>query len=74
MNTQNPKALLRSISALDWARFGLQQVAYLRPVLLNGVKAVAIHAADGQQIGAAPDLASAAAAVEEHELAPVLVH
>ena len=65
---------LAQLSPMDWARFGLQQVAYLRPVLLNGVRAVAIHAADGTHIGAAPNLESAAAAVVEHEMAPVLVH
>ncbi len=65
---------LAKLSPMDWARFGLQQVAYLRPVLLNGVKAVAIHAADGTHIGAAPNMETAAAAVVEHEMAPVLVH
>ncbi len=65
---------LAQLSPMDWARFGLQQVAYLRPVVLNGIHAVAIHAADGTHIGAAPNLETAAAAVVEHEMAPVLVH
>jgi hypothetical protein len=43
-------------------------------VTLNGVQAVSIHAADGTHIGAAPNLETAAAAVVEHEMAPVLVH
>jgi hypothetical protein len=66
--------MLRALSANDWARFGLSQVAYLRPALLNGVHVVEIRAADGQQIGAAPNLAAAAAAVVQHEMAPVLLH
>ena len=70
----SPAAQLRGLSATDWARFGLQEVAYLRPVLLNGVVAISIHAADGTQIGAAPNIPAAAAAVVEHEMAPVLVH
>ena len=69
-----PTAMLRQLSPLDWARFGLQQVAYLRPMLLNGVQAISIHAADGTQLGAAPNLESATAAVMEHEMAAVLVH
>ncbi len=75
-NNQNAPApiSLAQLSPMDWARFGLQQVAYLRPVTLNGVQAVSIHAADGTHIGAAPNLESAAAAVVEHEMAPVLVH
>lgn len=71
---QNPALLLKGLSATDWLRFGVAEVAYLRPALLNGVRVVEIHAADGQQIGQAPTIASAAAAVMEHELAPVLVH
>jgi hypothetical protein len=35
---------------------------------------VAIFAADGTQIGAAPDVQTAAAAVVQHEMAPALVH
>ncbi len=75
-NNQNASATvtLAQLSPMDWARFGLQQVAYLRPVTLNGVQAVAIHAADGTHIGAAPNMETAAAAVVEHEMAPVLVH
>jgi hypothetical protein len=75
-NDQNATITLSpaQLSPMDWARFGLQQVAYLRPVMLNGVHAVSIHAADGTHIGAAPNLETAAAAVVEHEMAPVLVH
>lgn len=57
-----------------FAALGAQQIAYLRPVQVNGQKAVAIFAADGTQIGAAPDVATAAAAVVQHEMAPVMVH
>lgn len=77
MNDKTPSAIsaqLKALSVTDWARFGLEEVAYLRPVLLNGVKAVSIHAADGTRIGAAPTIELAAAAVVEHEMAPVLVH
>ena len=73
-NQTLPAVALSQLSPMDWARFGLQQVAYLRPVLLNGVQVISIHAADGTHIGAAPNLAAAAAAVAEHEMAPVLVH
>ncbi len=69
-----PAIALGQLSPMDWARFGLQQVAYLRPMLMDGVLAVSIHAADGTRIGAAPNIAAAAAAVVEHEMAPVLVH
>jgi hypothetical protein len=56
------------------ALLGLGGVAYLRPVVVDGQRAVAIFGADGRQIGLAPDVAEAAAAVIEHEMVPVAVH
>jgi hypothetical protein len=46
----------------------------VRPALVNGKPAVSIHAADGTQIGAAPDLALATAAIVQHGMGPALVH
>jgi hypothetical protein len=65
---------LRRMSGLDFARLGADQVAYVRPTVLNGAVAFAIHAADGTQIGAAPSLPLAAAAIRQHEMLPLLVH
>jgi len=65
---------LRNLTMADWARFGVQEIAYIRPVLVNGVQAISIHAADGTPIGAAPNTEMAIAAIEQHELAAVLVH
>lgn len=56
------------------AQLGLGGVAYLRAVMVDGAPAVAIFGADGRQIGLAPDVAQAAAAVFEHEMIPVSVH
>lgn len=74
VSTGAASATLRHLSATDMARIGLQQIAYLRPVLVEGVQAIAIHAADGTQIGAAPNAQLAMAAVLQHEMEPVLVH
>jgi hypothetical protein len=65
---------LRQLSVADWARFGAQEIAYIRPVLVNGVQAIAIPSADGTPIGAAPNAELAIAAILEHEMAPALVH
>lgn len=64
----------RHLSAADWAAFGVQQIAYIRPVLINGVRGMSIHAADGTPIGAAPDARLAVAAILQHEMEPALVH
>ena len=65
---------LRQLSIADWARFGAQEIAYIRPVMVNGVQGMAIHAADGTPIGAAPNAEMAIAAILQHEIAPALVH
>ena len=70
-----PSAIeLRRLSPLDWARFGAQSMAYARPVMVDGKAAVAIHAADGTPIGAAPTLALATAAIRQHGMGAALVH
>jgi hypothetical protein len=65
---------LRALSPLAWARYGAERIAYVRPVMLNGHPAIAIHAADGTPIGAAPSLDLATAAILQHGMGPALVH
>lgn len=65
---------LRRLSPLDWARFGAQRIAYVRPVVVNGQPAIAIHAADGTPIGAAPSIDLATAAILQHGMGAALVH
>ncbi|WP_246522943.1 DUF1150 domain-containing protein [Neoroseomonas eburnea] len=69
-----PPEALRSLSPLAWARYGAASIAYVRPVVVNGQPAVAIHAADGTPIGAAPTLALATAAILQHGMGAALVH
>ena len=66
--------VLKGLSPADWASFGREQIAYIRPVVVDGVKAVGIHSADGTQIGAAPNADLAIAAIIQNEMEPVLVH
>jgi hypothetical protein len=67
-------AVMKQLSPIDFARFGTQEIAYIRPVVVNGAAAVSIHAADGTPIGAAPTAALAEAAIRQHEMEPVSVH
>jgi hypothetical protein len=67
-------AMLRSLSTQDFAQLGTNEVAYVRPVVMNGARAFSIHAADGTPIGAAPNAQLAAAAIRQHEMEPALVH
>ena len=62
---------LYEMSDQDFALIGMQQLAYIKPTVVNGVSSFAIHAADGTQIGMAPSRDIAFAAVKQHELEPV---
>jgi hypothetical protein len=62
---------LREMSPQDFALVGMQQLAYVKQTVINGVAGFSIHAADGTQIGMAPSRDIAFAAVKQHELEPV---
>ncbi len=53
---------------------GLNDVAYVRNVEVDGGTAFAIFAANGQQLAVLPDRDAAVAAVWENGLAPVTIH
>ena len=65
---------IRHLSLAQLAALGVSQIAYVKPVLLNGATAYAIHAADGTPMAVAGDRDLAIAAVREHEMFPTLVH
>jgi hypothetical protein len=65
---------IRNISAREFAALGLQDVAYVKRVLVNDVVGYAVHAADGTQIAVLPDRNIAFATVRQHDLEPLSVH
>lgn len=65
---------IRHLSPDQLMRLGVSQVAYVKPVMMNGVQAWAIHAADGSPMAVAGERQMAIAAILEHEMAAALVH
>jgi hypothetical protein len=65
---------IRHLSTDQLAQLGLSQVAYVKPVMMNGARAYAIHAADGSPMAVAGDQGLAVAAIIQHEMAAALVH
>ncbi len=65
---------LRQLSTKQFSSLGVSQVAYVKPVLLNGARAFAIHGADGTPMAVAGDEAVAMAAIEQHEMVATRVH
>lgn len=65
---------LRALSQQDFAAFGVNDLAYLKPVAEDGQAAVAIHAADGTQLAVVSDRAVAMATVRQHDMEPLSLH
>ncbi len=65
---------IRDISLDDLQKLGMPSVAYLKPVMMNGTAAYAIHAADGTPMALAADRQLAIEAVIENEMLPTSVH
>ena len=58
----------------DFKALGLEQLAYVKAVTVDGEPAFAVHAADGTQMAVMSDRALADAAVRQHDLEPLSVH
>ncbi len=65
---------LRDLSPHELGALGLENIAYVKPVVVEGKAAFAVHAADGTQIAVMGDRALAFAVVRQHDLEPVSVH
>jgi hypothetical protein len=65
---------IRHMSSRELALFGMQDMAYIKRVIVNDVAGYAVHAADGTQIAVLPDRNVAFATVRQHDLEPLSVH
>jgi hypothetical protein len=65
---------VRHLSEQQLAALGVSRIAYVKPVMVNGVQGFAIHAADGTPMAVAGDRDVAVAAVAQHEMLAVSVH
>lgn len=65
---------VRKLSQMQLLELGMEQLAYVKPVWMDGTTAFAIFAADGSPMAVAADCDMAVAAIMEHEMVPALVH
>ena len=65
---------IRHISSRELALLGMQDLAYIKAVAVDGVIAYAVHAADGTQVAVLPDREIALVTVRQHDLEPLSVH
>lgn len=62
------------IEAKDFAALGLESIAFVKRVEIEGETAYAVHAADGTAITVIEDREIAFATVRQNDLEPVSVH
>lgn len=71
----NPELVrLKNISSKEFALWGIQDIAYIRPVTVDGKTAFAVHAADGTRVAVMTTLALAQATVRQNDVEPLSVH
>jgi len=65
---------IRHISQHELGLLGVQDLAYIKPVMVEGKTRFAVHAADGTEIAVLLDRDVAFATVRQHDLEPMSVH
>jgi len=65
---------VRHMTTDQLGALGMSHIAYVKPVVINGMTGFAIHAADGTPMAVADDRATAMAAIVQHEMLPLSVH
>ena len=65
---------IKRMSAHELAMLGVQDLAYIKRVIVDGATGYAVHAADGTQIAVLADRDVAFATVRQHDMEPVSVH
>ncbi|WP_114393245.1 DUF1150 family protein [Oleisolibacter albus] len=65
---------LRQLSSQDLAAYGVNDIAYVKAVEMQGEPAFAIHAADGTVLTVLKNRDLAVATVRQHDMEPVSIH
>ena len=58
----------------DFSSFGIEDVAFVKPVTMDGQHMFAIHAADGTPLTVVAERELALATIRQHEMEAVSVH
>jgi hypothetical protein len=65
---------LKQLSPEAFAALGAPELAYVKPVKIDGNYAYAVHAADGRELAVFADRSLAFTAAQRNDLVPVSVH
>jgi hypothetical protein len=65
---------VKELSDSELGLLGMEDVAYIKPVVVDGSDVFAVHAANGTQIAVIADRDVAFVVVRQHGMEPVSVH
>jgi hypothetical protein len=65
---------IRQISSAQLESLGIDEIAFIKPMMTENGQAFAIHAADGSPMAIASNASLAEAAIIQNEMLPKLVH
>ena len=65
---------VKRLSDNELGLLGMEDLAYVKRVVVDGTDAFAVHAANGTQIAVMADREVAFAVVRQHDMEPVSVH
>ena len=65
---------IHQLTTQEFAQFGLSDLAYVKPVVVDDQPLFEVYAADGRQMAVMRDRATAVAALLQHDLEAVSVH
>lgn len=66
--------LRQNLSRQDLSSFGLEDMAFIKPIIVEGQTLYSIHAADGTPLTTVAQRDLAFATVRQHEMEPASVH
>ncbi len=73
-NSGSQTAVSRHMSITDFALYGAEQIAYVKPVTVEGQTIFAIFAADGRELAVIENRDLAEATVRQNDMEPLSVH
>lgn len=73
-DTPDKPLSVKNISTQDLLDFGIEHVAYVRPIIMMERRVFAIHAADGTPISVVENEVQALQAIAQRDLDAVRVH
>jgi hypothetical protein len=74
VNNMTELERIRALTPQDLLMLGIKNIAYVKDVEVDGETAVALFAANGQQIAVMQDRETAVAAAWQNGLSPMTVH